>query len=242
MPLFSMTLTPEGNPLIDKAGEMAKIYARYRDVLKKSGVDCGILVQASIGHGYTIIPNPFQMYVNLTDGEEKCTCCPEDENFLNHFCDVLKTLAKERPKAIMLDDDFRLMLRPGRGCACPLHMKEFNKRTGLNMTREELAEHIFSHDDELTDVFRDIQRDSLIKAATRFREAIDSIDPTIQGINCTSGAICESVAYTNKIFAGKGNPTIVRMPDGLYAPSGVRELSTRTFKSAVCFSKLKKQG
>ena len=242
MPLFIMKLTPEGNPLFDKVTKLAELFARYRDELEKHGVDCGILVQASIGHGYEIIPNPFQMYVNMTDGEEKFVCCPEDENFINHFCDLLKTLAKERPKAIMLDDDFRLMIRPGRGCACPLHMKEFNKRTGLNMTREQLAEHILFHDDELTDAFRDIQRDSLVKAATRFREAIDSIDPTIQGINCAAGDICESVASINKVFTGKGNPTIVRMADGWYSPFGVREFSTRTYASAVRFSKLKKDG
>ena len=242
IPLFLMKLVPEGNPLLDKVTKPAELYARYRDVLEKEGVDCGILIQASLGHGYTLIPNPFQMYVNLTDGEEKFTCCPEDENFINHFCDVLKTIARERPKAIMLDDDFRLMMRPGRGCACPLHMKEFNKRTGLNMTREQLAEHILSHDDELTDVFRDIQRDSLVNAAAKFREAIDSIDSTIQGINCTSGVFCESAADINKIFAGKGNPTIVRMPDGWYSPFGVREFSGRTYTSAVCFSKLKSAG
>ena len=244
MPIFSMTLVPEGTPVIDKVSEMARIYAKYRDALEKRGVESGIMVQASLGHGYGIIPNPFQKYVNVKDGKEAFVCCPEDENFINHFCEVLKTLARQRPKAIMLDDDFRLMIRPGRGCACPLHMKEFNKRTGLNMTQEELTEHIFSHDenDPLTDVFRDTQRDSLIKAATKFREAIDSVDPTIQGINCTSGNVCESVMFTNKIFAGKGNPTIVRVPDGCYAPLSVREFSRGACNSAICISKLKKAG
>ena len=54
MPLFCMTLTPEGNPVWDKAGKMAKLYARYRDALEKDGVKCGILVQASLGHGYVL--------------------------------------------------------------------------------------------------------------------------------------------------------------------------------------------
>lgn len=38
----------------------------------------------------------------------------------------------------MVDDDFRLLGRSGKGCACPLHMAEFNKRAGTDMTREEL--------------------------------------------------------------------------------------------------------
>ena len=242
MPLFSMTLTPEGNPVWDKVGKMAKLYARYRDALEKDGVKCGILVQASLGHGYVITPNPFQCYIGMTDGKEYFSCCPEDENFIKHFCDVLKTLAKERPAVIMLDDDFRLMHRPGRGCGCPLHMEEFNRRTGLNMTREELAAHIASHDenDELTDVFRDTQRDSLIKAAKAFRAAVDSVDPTIQGINCTSGHTCESVIYTNKIWPGEGNPMMVRVPNGIYAPITVRGFSDLMRNAAICGSKLRK--
>ena len=230
MPLFCMTLVPEGNPVWDKAGKLVKIFAKYRDALAPHGVKCGIVVQASLGHEYQIEPNPFQKYVNVIDGAERFVCCPEDPAFVEHFCEVMKTLAKEHPAAIML--------------ASPLHMKEFNKRTGLNMTREELTEHIFSHpdDDPLSDVFRDMQRDSLVNIAKAFREAIDSVDPTIQGINCTTGQICESSMYTNKVFAGKGNPTIVRVSNGSYAPLGVRGFSDLMRQGAICKSKLKKAG
>lgn len=244
MPLFSMTLVPEGDPVWDKAGKMAKLYAKYRDRLKKDGVDSGILVQASLGHGYPITKNPFQPVVGLVDGVEYSVVCPEDELFIEHFCGVMRTLAKEKPKAIMLDDDFRLLMRPGRGCACPRHMAIFNKRAGLNLTREELLSHIKTHPktDRLTRIFAEVQRDSLVKAATAFRAAIDEIDPTIQGINCTSGHICEAVTYTNKIFAGKGNPTIVRIPNGIYAPESIRGFSELMGQTAICATKLKRSG
>lgn len=243
MPLFCMTLTPEGNPVWDKVSAMAELYEKYKKELDKAGVESGILVQASIGHGYPITRNPFQPVVRLRDGVEEFSCCPEDEAFLEHFSSVLKTLAEKGPKAIMLDDDFRLMMRGG-GCTCPLHMAEFNRRAGTSMTAEELREHIFSHDenDALTDIFREIQKDSLVKAATRFRAAIDSVDPSIQGINCTSGHICENVMYTNKVFAGKGNPTIVRIPNGIYAPITIRGFSDLMGNAAICHAKLKKAG
>ena len=244
MPLFCMTLTPEGDPVWDKATDMCRIYARYRDALVKEGVDTGILVQASLGHGYDITPNPFQKYINLNDGQEAFVCCPEDEAFIEHFKGVIRKLAMEKPKAIMLDDDFRLMMRPGRGCACPYHMAEFNKRAGTDMTREQLYAHLCAHPktDRLARIYEETQRDSLIKAATAFRAVIDEIDPTIQGINCTSGDICESVIYTNKIFAGKGNPTMVRVPNGSYAPITVRGFSGMMAKAAICGSRLKKHG
>ena len=244
MPLFIMTLTPEGDPVWDKAGKMAKVYARYRDALAKEGVKCGILVQASLGHGYPITKNPFQPVVGLNDGEAKHTCCPMDEGFLAHFSDVLRTLAKEKPALIMLDDDFRLMLRPGHGCACPLHMAEFNRRAGTSMTREELWKHITTHDkrDEVTRIFVGTQIDSLVNAAKVFRAAIDEVDPTIQGANCTSGHICEAVDLTSKAFAGQGNPRIVRVPNGKYTPLSAREFSNLMRNMAICGARLKKHG
>lgn len=243
-PLFCMTLVPEGNPVWDKVGKLGKIFVRYRDRLAEEGVSSAILVQASLGHGYQITPNPFSRYVNLTDGQEVSVCCPEDEKFIEHFSGVMRTIASLKPSAIMLDDDFRLMMRPGYGCACERHMAEFNRRAGTNLSREELYAHLTSHpkEDRLTRIFAQTQRDSLIKAATAFRAAIDEVDPTIQGINCTSGHICESVAFTNKIFAGKGNPTIVRIPNGIYAPIGVRGFSDLMRQGAICKKKLRRAG
>lgn len=246
MPLFKMAMVPEGNPVWDKAGKAVKLYGRYRDRLAKDGVEAGILIQASLGHGYPISHANFQLYEGISDADGTIAnhYCPMDKNFLAYFSDVFKTLSKEKPKAIMLDDDFRMLVRPGNGCACPLHMAEFNRRTGLNMTRNELWAHISSHpaNDSLTRTFVETQRDSLVEAARVFRAAIDEIDPTIQGINCTSGFFCEAVDYTNKVFAGKGNPTIVRVPNGCYAPYSVREFSDGLVKAAICNSRLKKRG
>ena len=42
----------------------------------------------------------------------------------------IKALAAAEPDGIMLDDDFRLMFRPGGGCACPLHLSRFERLYG----------------------------------------------------------------------------------------------------------------
>lgn len=244
LPLMMMILSPEGDPVWDKATKHARIYAKYRDALLKEGVEIGILIQASLGHGYKKTKDPFQPLIDLKSGEERFVCCPLDRGFLEHFKGVLRTLAAEHPKAIMLDDDFRLMVRPGLGCACPLHLARFNKRAGLNFTREQLWAHIQSSspDDALTDIFREVQISSLEECAKEFRAAIDEIDPSIQGINCTSGHLCEAVDRTNKAFAGKSNPTIVRIPNGIYAPRGLREMSEAFRQAAICKSRLKRLG
>ncbi len=244
MPLFNMTLVPEGNPVWDKAGPMTALFGRYREALALHGVEAGILVQASLGHGYNIEPNPFSSYERISDGKQDFVCCPEDPAFIEHFQGVLRTLASAHPKAIMLDDDFRMAVRPGLGCCCPRHLAEFNRRAGLSFTKEQLRQHILSHPkgDSLTLIFEESQRDSLIKAATAFRAAIDEVDPTIQGINCTSGHFCDSVIDTNPIFCGKGNPTMVRVPNGIYAPISVRGLSDLMRQGAICRARLQNHG
>ena len=52
--LFSMTLVPEGDPPVDKVGQLCAKYDLFRAKLKSMGIGCGVLVQASIGHGWTL--------------------------------------------------------------------------------------------------------------------------------------------------------------------------------------------
>ena len=244
IPMFCMPLVPEGDPVWDKVSKMEGAYIRYRDALREEGIDSGILVQASLGHGYKIMPNPFQMHVSVMNGKTELACCPEDPAFIEHFSGVMRRLAMLQPKAIMLDDDFRMMLRPTHGCACPYHMAEFNRIAGTNMTREELYEHLRAvpvHE-EYRNIYEQTQRDSLVKAAKAFRAAIDEVDPTIQGINCVSGTLCESAHATNPVFAGKGNPTIVRIPNGIYAPLTTRGFSDTMRVASICRATLKNRG
>ena len=243
-PLFIMTLVPEGDPVWDKAGKMCEKYERFRAALDEAGVPSGVLVQASLGHGYDINLAPFTRFLGVKDGEERNVYCPLDKDFQAHFKGVMKRIAKARPSAIMLDDDFRILMRPGNGCACKLHMAEFERRTGKHWSREEMWAHIDSHpaDDPLTVEFINMQTDSLVEAVKVFREGIDEVDETIQGINCTSGDICDSVVYTNPHFAGKGNPTMVRVPCGTYAPKSVREFSDIMRRAASCVARLRRGG
>lgn len=240
-PLFVMKLHPEGNPPIDKVNNQCLVYDLFRDKLDSMGIPSGILVQSSLGHGYKLNMEPsFTTVINLASGESMTVQCPEDKRLQEYFRNVFAVLARHKPKAIMVDDDFRLLHWRG-GCACELHMAEFNRRTGLQMTRQELYSHIMSHDDNdlLTQIYLETQSDSLFKMITAMREGIDSVDPTIQGINCTSGQICENVVRNNAVFCGKGNPTIARIPNGIYSPESMHSFSDLMFKTAACIANLR---
>ena len=246
IPLFLMKLTPEGTPVWDKVTPLCELYAKYKRKLDAYNIKSGILIQSSLGHGWTTpYLSPFQKYVSVKDGTEIMVHCPNDKGFLEHFSQVMEKLASEHPDYIMLDDDFRLMQRPNKGCYCPLHQKDLEIRIGFKMTREELFEHLTTHDnnDKIVKAYLLSQQDSLVNAAQIFRDAIDRVDPTIQGINCTSGDSCEAVIYTNKIFAGKNNPTIVRVPNGSYSPLSSRGFSAYAGRNfTVRYNKLKNHG
>ena len=242
-PLFMMYFMPEGNPVWDKATNSCRIYARYKRELDKENIPSAVLLQSTIGHGNSVSTlAPFQKIVKLASGEETKVYCPMDPDMVKYMSDSIRKVAAEHPRAIMLDDDVRLMLRGG--CACPLHMAEFNRINNTKMTREELWAHISSHPngDPLTRAFENLQRQTLVNFVTALREAIDSVDPTVQGINCTSADVCESAIYTNAVFAGENNPTVVRAPNGTYAPLTTKGFSDTMRRAAVCGSRLRKNG
>ena len=244
MPLFSVIIQPEGTPLWNKGENIARIYRRYKTELDKAGVPSGILLQSTFGHGTASMDRAPLQFMEPMDGQPLFAYCPMDEGVLDRLCREIKIIAAEHPAALMLDDDVRLIMRPGICCGCPAHMAEYNRRMKKNFTKAELNEYLLSHEqnDPLVQGFVTLMRDTLVHAVTRMREAVDSVDPTIQGINCTSGDECDSVIFTNPIWCGKGNPTIVRTPNGTYAPLTVKTFSDTMRRAAVCNARLRDNG
>ncbi|MGN1052777.1 MAG: hypothetical protein ACI4SH_05255, partial [Candidatus Scatosoma sp.] len=84
-PLFMFKLVPEGVPAVDKVALYADTYVKFRDNLEKYGINCGILVQSSLGHGYHIDEMPFQPYVGLSHGKHIYSYCPADGELRKYF-------------------------------------------------------------------------------------------------------------------------------------------------------------
>ncbi len=236
VPLFMMTLVPVGTPPRKEAEYLCESFDLFRDRLAERGIAAGILVQASLGHDGRHLPepSPFTKLVRLSDGVSPEICCPADPAFRAHFRAVFRTLASHRPSVIMLDDDFRLMARPGRGCACERHVAEFNRRAGTSLTREQLWEHISEKgaNDPLTKIYIQTQIDSLIDCVREMRAGVDEIDPKIPGAYCTCGNSCEGAAEIASILAGEGNPSVVRLNNANYTSPGARFLSRPFLRAA----------
>lgn len=241
--LFKMTLTPEGTPVLNKAQILAKKYEKFRDMLQKRGHGCGILVQASIGHGRALPGGmPFPPVIGLLNGAVQNVACPYSDEFRTYIKDAMRTLAKTRPTTLMVDDDFRLFGRGIRGCACPLHMREINRRAGLSLTREEMLA-LFEQDTpesrRVMRIFYETQEDALIGAARAMREGIDEVDPTLQGAFCLCCDTCEGVAEIARILAGEGNPVIVRVNNAKYCAPGARGITSPVARAATQMAALR---
>ena len=244
MPLFSVNIQPEGTPLWSKGAKIAEKYREYKKALDAAGVPSGILFQSTFGHGNSSKePAPLQLMETM-NGNPLFAYCPMDERVLDQLCEEIKIIAAEGPSTLMLDDDVRLLMRPGICCGCPAHIAEYNRRMKKNFTKQTLNEYLLSHDqnDPLVQGFVTLMRDTLVHAVTRMRAAVDSVDPTIQGVNCANDDECDSVIFMNPIWCGKGNTTIVRAPNGTYAPISVRTISDTMRRAAVCGARLRDNG
>ena len=235
--LFEMTLVPEGNPPADKVGKLCKKYRLFQEKLNSMGLKCGILVQASVGHGWVLGEKfAFQKHTNFDDGKTRDSVCPYDEGFREYIYNVMQTIARENPECIMVDDDFRTIWFKGEGCACPLHMARFNALAGTDLTDRELWEIVNNKNDErakkYTDIFIEVQRESLIETAKIMRAGIDSVNPKLPASYCCCGNNAEFAAEIAEILAGEGNPITVRINNGNYTPAGARFFS-RVFHRAA---------
>lgn len=246
MPLFMMSLTPEGDPAIDKAEIYCRSYEKYKEKLDAMGVPSGVLIQATLGHGWKLNSHaPFQRYVGLTDGTSPEVYCPLDRGFQAYLFKAGARIAATHPAHIMLDDDFRLIsARPQCGCACPLHLARISQSADRQVTREELWNAILQGTEKnnpLRDFFLQSQIDSLIECAKELRRGIDSVDPTIPGSRCLSDGN-EGGYEIAAIMAGVGNPVVVRMNNGSYAPPDPRTMVKSTvYQAAVTLNALTKR-
>ena len=238
--MMIMYFSPQGTPPINRAAQYCQKYDLFREKLDPAGAKYGVLVQSTLGHiSIPALPHPFQNVVSLVDGSElKSTCCPLDQGFQKYIRGQMHTLATHSPSVVMIDDDVGLVYRDVKGCACPLHMAEFNRRAGTQMTREELYAHTQGNTEEdkrYTEIYVQLQSDALCQAVRSMRAGIDEVDPSILGVvsGIYTGGFCEFSDRISEAFAGASNPRIVRMNNGMYTAAGARFFTVNMYRAAI---------
>ncbi|MBO4344202.1 MAG: hypothetical protein J5833_00505 [Victivallales bacterium] len=218
---FMFTMVPEGNPPYDKAGELSRRFKAFQEKLKGSGMPVGILMQATMGHGW--LPSevtPYQKIVRI-DGSSQYTFCPDSKEFREYVADAVRKCASAAPDFMMLDDDTRFIT--GRNaCFCPLHTARYNNMYGTSYSSEELRR-LAKEDKDVAAKFDAMLLKSMEEYMWIIRKAIDSVNPDITCNFCQCLHDYQHAPTFTRILAGKGKP-VLRINHGLYMQDSPRNI------------------
>jgi len=161
-------------------------FRRNRLYFEDRGVEVGVWV-SGLGHGGALAHDApgmkradrYERIVGLDGSSCEDSMCPTGEAFVQDYLSWFERIARTGAKMIMIDDDFRLSLRPcGNGCCCDRHMAEYCSRVGEKVTRGQLKELVFSgKPGKYRDAWLEMSRDSLIGLAQKIRERVDRVNP-----------------------------------------------------------------
>jgi hypothetical protein len=101
----------------------------------------------TVGHGeygndLAEIHPQMDFMVDYTGTKAKAAACPLSPYWQELMLETFRLYAETRPARLWIEDDFRYISHGPSvrfGCYCDLHLKEFARRSGRTMTREELV-------------------------------------------------------------------------------------------------------
>ena len=206
--VFICTLVPEGDPAVDKAAELAEFYKAHRHALKESKMPVGILLQATIGHGWR--PQKESSFPRFLpyNGLVPYMFCPLDEKFREYICQQVRTLAKLDADFFILDDDVRMYTGRLGGCYCPRHLAEFNRRNNSSFDAQGLFDAI-GKDETLARKWDSWQLEGLLTFVRDIRQTISAEKPELPGIFCAcAGDIRHAVEIARELAAPGQKPAL----------------------------------
>lgn len=165
---------------------MTEKLAEYVHFFEAGGIEVGAWVQA-FGFGNPLTKREAAVSQGMTKiksvmGNE-CgdAFCPEDPQYMERYCAVIKSIARAKPTLLMLDDDLCLSVRPGIGCFCDNHMQLLEKRLGRPLNKDTMARELFTGaENEARRAWLDVMGDSLRKFCRTVRQSVDEVDPSIR--------------------------------------------------------------
>ena len=127
----------------------------------------------------------FTLMVGESGKDNGVTVCPMCENWQKYICELWAKVAEVlKPTALWIEDDWRLhnhgdILGAG-GCFCKLHLAEFARRVGREVSREEILNTVFGPGEvhPWRTIWLDINRDAFDKPLKMLHDAIHAANPS----------------------------------------------------------------
>ena len=136
----------DGHETLARVREWVERSRPYREAMQRVGIQVSLNPWHSLLHcdrGRVLKPGQdWQAMVDFQGNAAAAVVCPLDGNWQGYFIETLRLYAAEGFRVVWIDDDIRYHnhapLQWG-GCFCPLHVAEFNRRAGIQATREEIV-------------------------------------------------------------------------------------------------------
>jgi hypothetical protein len=188
-----------GHPTPEEAEPWLQMVERVKPRLAAAGVTTSlnpwvVLLHADRGRRF----KPGQSFQPMVDARgRRCsaTACPLSPELHNHLRGHYRRLARVQPRVIWVDDDFRLHnhspLQWG-GCFCELHMAEYSRRAGRELTREEFVGGVLRPGEPhpFRRIWLETSRDAMVNLARLLGEAVRAVAPeTRVGLMSSSPAV-----------------------------------------------------
>lgn len=154
------------------------------------------------------------------DGVQCTSCaCPLSEGWRKVTKALWQRYASTHPEVLWVEDDIRLLNHQpaAYGCFCDIHMKEFRKKVGKTVSREELVAALFAPGEPhpYRKIWFDLNRDAMIDTVGFLEKCVHEISPeTKLGLMCsppTAHAI-EGRDWDGLTSALAGNNKLVARP------------------------------
>ena len=182
-------------PKIDEAKARVNILRPVVEQLRSAGLQVSINMWSTLGHGDIGRDErgrfSWQFMVGDDGTESHAIPCPIDPEWKRHVSQLYGLFAELEPAIIYIDDDFRLHnhLPVAWGCFCPLHLAEFARRTGRNLSRQELVQRVLTAEPQPTRErveWLRLSGDTMLDAARIISDSVKQTSPgTRMGLMCS---------------------------------------------------------
>lgn len=188
----------------------AERFGKFAKIFEEAGFEVGVWIN-SFSHGGSGEGRTDFIHMMGIEGKAASSeYCPLDDNYVAAFQHYVQLLVKNGAKMIMLDDDFRMMIRGSVYCFCEKHLKLMSEYLGREVSRDDFRDIFTGGPSEERKAYMYAQGEGLKRMAKALREAVDELDPTVRLGHCAvlSTWDVEGVdsVTLSKIFAGNTKP------------------------------------
>ena len=226
-----------GIPTVEWLDGYMPILHRVKKELTQIGVVFSInpwvtLVHRDQGRDISAIHPDVQSMVGHDGAECKTCSCPISDGWRNITRELWHRYASTEPDVLWVEDDIRLLNHSpvDYGCFCPLHIKEFSRRIGRNVTREELVKAILAPGEphlwrsEWLDLNRELANDTV----AFIERTVHEVSPNTKlGLMCSgpNSHALEGRDWASFTRSLAGNQQLVARPSlGVYSEHGMRDI------------------